>query len=82
MAAASRDALLEGGKAFLASFVATLLIASASYAQQQTTTKDQLVGTWKVQTLKATSGDKVTYPLGEQPTGYVTDPRADVAFVC
>jgi hypothetical protein len=25
-----------------------------------------------VQTLKATAGDKVNYPLGERPTGYVT----------
>jgi hypothetical protein len=59
-------------KAFLVSSVTALLIASASYAQQPTTTKDQIVGTWRVQTLTATSGDKVTHPLGEQPTGYVT----------
>jgi hypothetical protein len=30
------------------------------------------VGTWKVVTLKATSGDKVNYPLGEKPEGYIT----------
>jgi hypothetical protein len=30
------------------------------------------VGTWKVITLKATSGDKVSYPLGEQVAGYVS----------
>jgi hypothetical protein len=42
-----------------------------SYAQHATT-KDQLIGTWKVETLKATAGDKVSYPLGERPTGYVT----------
>jgi Lipocalin-like domain len=36
------------------------------------TTKGQLIGTWKVVTLKATSGDKVSYPLGERPVGHVT----------
>jgi hypothetical protein len=56
----------------LATTVAALLVASRSYAQQLTTTKDQLVGTWKVETLEATSGDKVTHPLGEHPAGYVT----------
>ncbi|HEX3417463.1 MAG TPA: lipocalin-like domain-containing protein, partial [Stellaceae bacterium] len=30
------------------------------------------MGSWKVLNLKATTGDKVTYPLGEQVTGYVT----------
>jgi hypothetical protein len=52
---------------------AALFAASApSYAQQAATTKEQLIGTWRVLTLKATSGDKVSYPLGEQPTGYVS----------
>jgi hypothetical protein len=41
------------------------------YAQQQTT-KDQLVGTWKVLNLKAINGEKVSHPLGEQVAGYVT----------
>jgi hypothetical protein len=36
------------------------------------TTKDQLIGTWRVVTLKATSGDKVSYPLGQCPIGHVT----------
>ena len=49
-----------------------MFIASAPSYAQQATTKDQLIGTWKVVTLKATSGDKVSYPLGEQPTGYVS----------
>ncbi len=38
----------------------------------QVTTKDQLIGTWRVVTLKAITGDKVSYPLGERPAGYVT----------
>src|SRR3954453_20521739 len=54
--------------------IAALALASAavpSYAQQ-TTTKDQLIGSWKVLSLKATTGDRVSYPLGEQVSGYVT----------
>src|SRR5215467_12329423 len=34
--------------------------------------KDQLIGTWKVETLKTTTGGSVSYPLGERPTGFVT----------
>src|SRR5262245_50083725 len=42
-----------------------------SYAQQ-VTTKGQLIGSWKVLSLKATTGDKIAYPLGEHVAGYVT----------
>jgi hypothetical protein len=49
-----------------------LLVASAPSYARQATTKDQLIGTWKVETLKVTTGGKVSYPLGERPTGYVT----------
>ena len=60
-------------KKILLASVAVALVATAapSYAQQATT-NDQLVGTWRVVTLKATTGDKVRYPLGEQVAGYVT----------
>ena len=53
--------------------VAITVVSSAmpSYAQQ-TMTKEQLIGSWKVLSLKATTGDKVAYPLGEQVAGYVT----------
>jgi Lipocalin-like domain len=34
--------------------------------------RDQLVGTWKVLTLKTTSGGKVSYPLGNRPAGFVS----------
>jgi hypothetical protein len=51
---------------------AVLFTTSAPSYAQQATTKDQLIGTWRVLALKATSGDKVSYPLGEQPTGYVS----------
>lgn len=59
-------------KILLATAAAALsAAASVSYAQQATA-KDQLVGTWKVVTLKATSGDRVSYPLGRQVAGYVS----------
>jgi Lipocalin-like domain len=59
----------------------TVLLATAAFAliaavkqsdAQQTTTKVQLIGSWKVLSLKATTGDKVIRPLGEQVAGYVT----------
>jgi len=57
------------------------LVAAPSLAQQ--TTKDQLVGTWKVVTLKATSEGKVSYPRGDQVAGYVciTPERIWLLFV-
>ena len=58
-------------KILLATIIAVTAAAGTSRAQQATT-KDQLIGSWKVLNLKATTGDKVTYPLGEQVAGYVT----------
>lgn len=58
-------------KILLATII-TLMVAVAPARAQQTTTKDQLIGSWKVLNLKATVGAKVTYPLGEQVAGYVT----------
>ena len=58
-------------KKLLATIIAVAAAASPSRAQQ-TITKAELIGSWKVLSLKATNGDKVTYPLGEQVTGYVT----------
>jgi hypothetical protein len=58
-------------KILLATIIAVSAAAGPSHAQQTTTT-DQLFGSWKVLNLKATTGDKVTYPLGEQVAGYVT----------
>jgi uncharacterized protein (DUF1330 family) len=55
----------------LATIIATAAALGPSQAQQ-TTTKDQRIGSWKVLNLKAAAGDKVTYPLGEQVAGYVT----------
>jgi len=57
-------------KKLLATIIAAA-VSGPSHAQQAIT-KDQLIGSWKVLNLKATTGDKVTYPLGEQVGGYVT----------
>jgi hypothetical protein len=51
-----------------------------SYAQKAST-KDQFVGTWKVVELKTTSGEKVSYPLGERPDGYVSIREPDLVAV-
>jgi hypothetical protein len=60
-------------KNVLLATAAFALAASASPAYaQQVTSKDQLLGRWKVLSLKATTGNKITYPLGEQVAGYVT----------
>jgi hypothetical protein len=58
-------------KILLATIIAVAAASGPSQAQQ-TITKDQLIGSWKVLNLKATTGDKVTHPLGEQVAGYVT----------
>jgi lipocalin-like protein len=60
-------------KIFLATAAAVVLAVAMmpSYAEQATT-KDQLIGSWRVLSLKATSGEKVSYPLGEKVEGYVT----------
>jgi hypothetical protein len=65
-----------------AAAVALFAISTPIYAQQMTT-KRQLVGTWKVITLKATSGGKVSSPLGEHPAGYmsITPTRVWLLFV-
>src|SRR4051794_32589692 len=59
-------------KVLLATAAFALVVAAVPSYAQQTTTKDQLIGSWKVLNLKATTGDKVAYPLGEQVAGYVT----------
>jgi hypothetical protein len=51
----------------VAAFTLFAAVSVPSYAQDATT-KDQLIGTWKVETVKATTGGKPSYPLGEQPT--------------
>jgi hypothetical protein len=60
-------------KRILLVIIAVALAAAGTplFAEQQTT-KEQLLGTWKVLSLKAVSGDKASYPLGDQVTGFVT----------
>jgi hypothetical protein len=58
-------------KILLATIIAAAVATGSSYAQQ-TTTKEQLIGSWKVLNLKATTEEKVAYPLGENVAGYVT----------
>jgi hypothetical protein len=38
---------------------------------QETMTKDKLVGTWRMISFKAITGNQVTYPLGERPSGLI-----------
>ncbi len=49
-----------------------LLAASAQSYARQVTTKEQIIGTWKVVSLKGLTAGLVKHPLGEQPQGYVT----------
>jgi hypothetical protein len=55
-----------------ATAAATLVLSTVPSYAQQATTKDQLIGSWKVLSLKATAGEKVAYPLGDQVSGFVT----------
>lgn len=59
-------------KTLLAAVIAATVTAGPSPAQQ-TTTKDRIIGDWKVLNLKSTTEDRVTYPLGEHVAGYVTN---------
>ncbi len=67
----SRRTALTVGLAIATGAFALVAGGAPSYAQRATT-KDQLIGSWRVLSLKATTGDKVSYPLGEQVAGYVT----------
>lgn len=59
-------------KTMLVAAAIAIFAMSTTINAQQMTTKRQLVGTWKVVTLKTTSGDQVSHPLGEHPAGYVS----------
>ena len=47
-------------------------VATVTAHAQKATTKEQLIGSWRVVMLKASSGDKVSFPLGDRPAGYVS----------
>src|SRR6478752_8519988 len=55
----------------LAAIVGFGMIAASAPSAQETMTKEKLLGPWQLVSFKATAGDKVSYPLGEHPGGYV-----------
>jgi Lipocalin-like domain len=57
---------------WLATAAVAVLFAVAQSDAQQPTNKEQLMGSWKVLSLKATTGNNVAYPLGGKVAGYVT----------
>jgi len=59
-------------KVLLATAAFALVSAVTPSYAQEAAANGQLIGSWKVLNLKATIGDKVTYPLGEQVAGSVT----------
>jgi hypothetical protein len=66
---------LLGAGVAIATVAIALVGAAAPSDAQQATTKDQFVGTWKVDVLKTTVGDKVSHPLGDRPSGYGLPPE-------
>jgi Lipocalin-like domain len=50
--------------------IATIALSVTSHAQQAMT-KDKLVGTWRLVSFKSTTGNQVSFPLGEHPGGLV-----------
>jgi hypothetical protein len=56
----------------IAVVAAALVAASAPNPARQSTSKDQIIGTWKVLALRGLTAGLVKYPLGEKPEGYVT----------
>src|SRR5271169_90467 len=57
---------------FLAALAAlAAIVLSVPLQAQEVMTKDKLVGTWQLATFTATSGNQVSYPLGEHPGGYI-----------
>src|SRR5436309_847397 len=56
----------------LAIAAVTLIGSIGPSGAQQVTTKEQLIGSWKLLSLKATTANNIAYPLGEKAAGYVT----------
>jgi hypothetical protein len=60
------------GTSALAAIVAFGAIAGSVPSEaQETMTKEKLIGPWRLVSFKATAGNKVSYPLGEHPGGYI-----------
>ena len=49
-----------------------VVLAAVRARSQPAASRDQILGTWRAETLKVTSGGETTYPLGEHPSGFVT----------
>jgi hypothetical protein len=47
------------------------IAGSAPSDAQDAMTKEKLIGPWRLVSFKASAGDKVSYPLGEHPEGYI-----------
>jgi hypothetical protein len=58
----------------LAAIVGFGTIAASAPSAQEAMTKEKLLGPWQLVFFKATAGDKVSYPLGEHPGGYIESP--------
>lgn len=56
---------------FTALAIATSLVTAPAFAQSKSQmTRAQLLGTWRLVSLKTISNGKTSYPLGEHPGGY------------
>jgi lipocalin-like protein len=62
--------LSKSGLAAIVAF-ATTFAGWAPAEAQETLTKEKLAGPWRLVSFKASTGDKVSYPLGEHPGGYI-----------
>jgi hypothetical protein len=59
--------LSKSGLAAIVAF-ATTFAGWAPAEAQETLTKEKLAGPWRLVSFKASTGDKVSYPLGEHPS--------------
>jgi hypothetical protein len=60
-----KNVILAGG-------AVALIGASVPAEAQHVTNKEDILGTWSVDALKATSGGATKHPLGDHPSGFVT----------
>jgi lipocalin-like protein len=51
---------------------AIALVTALAAHSQPASNKDQILGTWRAETLTITSGGEATHPLGQHPGGFVT----------
>ena len=48
-----------------------MITGSTPLTAQEMMTKEKVIGPWQCVSFKATAGDKVSYPLGERPGGFI-----------